>query len=179
MNREQVFREYTEVVNNTPMGIVITNDKFEIEHYNPTARGIGNYSEDILGENFFDFHVNGNNQMNFQRMLNKLKLNKSVSERILFDKQNNNEIWFHTDIVKMEFLNQKKYIVLLNNISERVKNENKIIEEKMLLDKMFSEVNIGIILLDKNFEMKMINEYIEKHFSMVFERKKIGEIIHE
>ncbi|MDM8533458.1 ATP-binding protein [Clostridiaceae bacterium HSG29] len=178
MSREQVFREYTEAVNNTPIGIVITNDKFGIEHYNPMAKELGNYSEDIYGKNIFNYHMNDNNKINFQQMLDKLKLDKSVSERILIDKQNNDEIWFNIEIVKMEFLNQKKYIMLFNDISEKVKNEKKIIEEKMLLDKMFSEVNIGIILLDKNFEIKKINEYIEKHFNIVFEeRKKIGEIV--
>ena len=177
MSREQVFREYTEAVNNTPIGIIIANNRFEIEHYNPRAKEIGNYSDDIYGKNIFDFHRNENNEMNFQKLINKLKMNNSVKERILIDKQGNDEIWFHIEIVKMEFLNQKKYIMLFNNISRQVKNENKIIEEKMLLDKMFSEVNIGIILLDKNFEMKMINEYIEKHFNILFKRKKIGEII--
>ena len=178
MSREQVFREYTEAVNNTPIGIVITNDKFEIEHYNPMAKKIGNYSDDIYGKNIFNYYMNDNNKINFKRMLDKLKSDESVNERILINKYDTNEIWFHIEIVKMEFLNQKKYIILFNNISDQVKNEKKIIEEKMLLDKIFSEVNIGIILLDKNFKIKMINGYIEKHFNIVFEkRKKIGEIV--
>jgi PAS domain-containing protein len=47
MKREQMFREYAEALNKTLIGIIISNEEFQIEYINPRVREIGNYSEEI------------------------------------------------------------------------------------------------------------------------------------
>lgn len=166
MLRERVFQEYSVALEETPIGIIITDEEYKIEYINPKGIEIGNFPENIYGTNFFDFYRNKKNQIIIQEVMQELKKCGSVSDDILIDIEANEETWYHLEIGKMEFLGQIKNIVILNDISEKRSVDKKLRKEKKLLNKMFKELPIGIVLLDKDLNFKMNNEYVNEHFNL-------------
>lgn len=177
MLNEQSLRQYSEALNRTPVGIIITDSNFEVEYINPEGKKNLKIKDYYKKKNFFEKYKNEVNENTFKEISKELKVKNNISKELLFNLEENEEVWYDLKINKMYFLNELKYIILFSDISNRVKIEKKLIKEKNLLDKIFKQVPTGIIILNENLEIKMTNKYINLHFGDGLINNNINEVI--
>ena len=123
------------IVNNTPNGIIVVNEKLEVQQINNAARNIINLrsASDILGDQvvrILDPKV-FTDAMRGEEAKNKLvylaEYNKYVEQTVIYDSANRLVICIMRDVTEEEKAREKKEIISRNT----VETADKVVDKQM------------------------------------------------
>ena len=139
-DRIKAEKRFETIFKSSPSGIIISRNKGEIIHVNPTfANMVGERAEQLEGANIFDFTYEEDlkETKKLLQMLNKGKINEYDIEK-RYVKKNGEVFWAKTLVSLMERDGDDVYrVAVVENIDRRKKAEQKL-EEK---NKELTEIN--------------------------------------
>jgi PAS domain S-box-containing protein len=141
--------------------IILSDQNDKILYWNPAAEKLYGYSEkEAIGKKLSELILPAKTRKNHAALLNDLA-NQDISKReFCITARNKNGATFPVDlsIVSVDLQNQKCLLTIVKDITEWKKMEEKLRQERDLLDSVTISTNILLAIITRDYRITWINQ---------------------
>ncbi len=169
MNELKIFYEQT--LNDLPGQIAVFDKEFKYMYVNPSSISNNNLREWIIGKDDFDFCLYRNYDLSIahkrrERLLQVAKEKMPIKFDEILKKEDGSIYYFERVISPI--LNKdgeiKQYLAYGVDVTTRINAELDILSIKNQLESVLNTIGEGIITIDQNGKIVLVNDEIEKMF---------------
>jgi PAS domain S-box-containing protein len=163
------------VLNNTQYGYFLLTNNRKILYYNQTAynlilQGVDEYLR--VGDDFLDY-VSVQNKPHFLNIFDQVLKGKKMNYERHIIMPNHEDRWLDIWVVPVQITSQGIYAVAitLTDVTERKRNELKIINSQKTLQAIFNNSSQIAFLIDKNYKIMALNKHAIKETKIEWGRE--------
>lgn len=164
---EKKVRTLLNVVEQSPVSVVITDADGNIEYVNASVTNLTGYSEqEILGQKPSLFKSGEMSGEQYKDLWNTVLSGKEW-RGVLHNKKKNGELFWESALIfslKDENENITNFIGLKENISEKKQLESTVVDHEVLIRSVINSLKDGLLIIDGEGRIQMFNRGAESIF---------------
>jgi PAS domain S-box-containing protein len=170
-------QKYRLLVENANEGITVAQDGF-VKFANPKMQDISGYSaEELSSHPFMDFVHPEDREKTIKHHLSKLENpEKPETYNLRIIDKGGNVRWVENNGVGIYWNTRPATLNFLSDITDRMRAEERLKQNKAMLQAIFDGILDPLILVDKNMEAKMLNRTAAQYYRITDPQEAIGKL---
>ncbi len=170
--QDEKIRQLSQVVEQSPASIIITDTEGIIEYINPKVTKVSGYSPpEVMGKTPNIFKSGKHSESFYRDLWLTIKSGKEWQGE-LFNKKKDGELFWESALispVKDRNDNITHFIAVKEDITKRKELEENLLREHTKLETIISNLEEGVLFADINEEIIGVNDYFCSFFNLKFE----------
>ena len=170
--QDEKIRQLSQVVEQSPASIIITDTEGNIEYINPKVTKISGYlPEEVIGENPRVFKSGKHSESFYRDLWLTIRSGKEWHGELFNKKKNGDLFWESALISPVKDKNNTitHFIAVKEDITKRKELEENLFKEHTKLETIITNLEEGVLFADIKNEIIGVNDYFCSFFNVKFE----------